>query len=132
MWPVMLGTLPRPGASTHLENIRVRTRHFGFAVKCPICPPLRGMSRQQCCSFCRKPGHNRLTCVRKHEELVEKLREELAAAANRLAIVRQKEADLQQRNSTTTTTKETSKDDLKGDGDYSDDDGGFDVVQGEA
>ena len=52
---------------------------------------------RQCCSFCRRPGHNRTTCVARQTEKVVKLREELKAEEALLEAVKAKAAALKEK-----------------------------------
>ena len=52
---------------------------------------------RQCCGFCRRPGHNRTTCVARQTEKVLKLSEEPKAEEALLEAVKAKAAALKEK-----------------------------------
>ena len=51
----------------------------------------------QCCSFCKRPGHNRTTCVERTTARVLQMREELKKEEALLAAVKAKAAALKEK-----------------------------------
>ena len=58
---------------------------------------VEGRQSRQCCGFCRRPGHNRTTCVAKTTARVVQMREELKEEEALLEAVKAKAAALKEK-----------------------------------